>query len=524
MPTPVRAPIVAVTVYPQHARIVRRARAELGGDGRFAVGGLPRGLLPDSVRASGTGPASIVGVDVRPQYLARPTERELDELLERRRVARRKLDEVADAEAVETGRADLLNTLAQRSGRAFADALAAGTAQPSRVAEIGDALAAQLSDVLASRRELADRHARLAAELDAVDREVSLRQAAQAPDRTEVVIELEPAEGAGTAEVELELSYVVTDARWESGYDIRLDEDQVKLTWYGLVTQQTGEDWPECELTLSTARPAATVHVPEPEPWYLDRARPTALLRGNAAAGGHGGGYGGAMPEMAAAAPAAAPPMADLTAQVEQGAAAASYRPARPVGVPSDGGAHRTTITTLGLEAELSYVTAPVLAEEAYLRATVINGGEHTLRPGKASVFHDNEFVGTTRLDNWAPGEEVELALGVDDRIRVKRELRRRSATKTALTGTRRRELEYRITVTNHGPRTVPITVLDQAPVSRDEAIVVRDVRTSPEPEELSSLGEVTWRFDLAPAASAEAALSFRVDVSKGVELRGWRE
>ncbi|AXB43964.1 DUF4139 domain-containing protein [Amycolatopsis albispora] len=521
MPTPVRAPIVAVTVYPQHARIVRRARTELGGDGRFSIGGLPRTLLPDSVRASGTGPASIVGVDVRPQHLARPTERELDELLERQRVAKRKLDEVTDAEAVETGRADLLSALAQRSGRAFADALAAGNAQPSRVAEIGDALAAQLSDVLASRRELADRHARLAEELAAVEREVTARQAAQTPDRTEVVIELEPAEDAGPAEVELELSYVVTNARWESGYDIRLDEDRVRLTWYGLVTQHTGEDWPECELILSTARPAATVHVPEPQPWYLDRAVPTAVRGGSAAAGGRGGGYGASMPEMAAP---AGPPMADMTAQVEQGAAAASYRPARPVAVPSDGGAHRTTIATLGLDAELSYVTAPVLAEEAYLRATVTNGGEHTLLPGKASVFHDNEFVGTTRLDTWAPGEEVELALGVDDRLRVKRELRRRSATKTALTGTRRRELEYRITVTNHGPRVAPITVLDQAPVSRDEAIVVRDVRTSPDPEELSSLGEVTWRFELAPGASAEANLSFRVDVSKGVELRGWRE
>ncbi|WP_320064857.1 DUF4139 domain-containing protein [Micromonospora sp. RTGN7] len=46
------------------------------------------------------------------------------------------------------------------------------------------------------------------------------------------------------------------------------------MTWFGLVSQDTGEDWPECVLQLSTARPAAAAGVPELSPWYLDRVRP----------------------------------------------------------------------------------------------------------------------------------------------------------------------------------------------------------------------------------------------------------
>jgi len=169
-------------------------------------------------------------------------------------------------------------------------------------------------------------------------------------------------------------------------------------------------------------------------------------------------------------------------------------------------------------------VTAPVLAQEAYLRATVVNTSEHALRPGKAAVFHEAEFVGTTRLDAWAPGEEIELALGVDDRIRVERELVRRTASKAALSGQKRREAEYRVEVGNHSPREATVTVLDQAPVARDDTITVRDIRTSPEPAETSALGEFTWRLRLPPGETGVISLSFRVDVAKGVELSGWRE
>ncbi|MEC3973973.1 DUF4139 domain-containing protein [Amycolatopsis sp. H20-H5] len=523
MPTSVEAPIVAVTVYPQHARITRRGSARLDTGSRFTLDGLPAGLAADSVRVTGTGPATILGVDVTTKRHANPADPALRALTDRRRADQAALDEVTDAETAETTKVELLTSLAQRSGGSFAKALAAGTAEPGRVAEVTDALSAQLATALKSRRELTDRRAGLAEDLAALDREIANRQGVSEQDSTTVTVELEAEpDAAADAGLELELSYVVTEAHWESGYDVRLRDEQVQVTWHGLVTQHTGEDWPECELALSTARPATTVDIPELGPWYLDRVRPVpehAVLSVNR-------GYGGAAPA-AAQQQEAAPALRKLAfrpAEVEQGAAAATYRPGHPVAVPSGAQGHRTTLAQFDWTAKLGYVTAPVLAEEAHLRATVVNGSEHTLRPGRAAVFHGSEFVGTTRLSAWAPGEEVELALGVDDRIRVERELVRRTAGKAALSGTKRREAEYRTTVTNHGPREAAVTVLDQFPVSRDDAVVVRDVRATPDPAETTELGEFTWRIAVAPGQAAVVTLAFRVDVAKGVELAGWRE
>jgi uncharacterized protein (TIGR02231 family) len=229
-------------------------------------------------------------------------------------------------------------------------------------------------------------------------------------------------------------------------------------------------------------------------------------------------------PGAAFAADLAAAPMAESVATMEHGITAATYRPDRPVAVPADGAAHRATVAVAELAARRDYLTAPVLAPDAHLRATVANTSPHTLPAGTGAVFHAGEFVGSSHLPVWAPGEEVELALGVDDRIRVERELVRRSAARTVLGGGRRREAEHRITVSNHTPGPARVTVLDQLPVSRDESIVVKEQRLDPAPTERDDLGRLTWVLELPPGERREVVIGVRVDVARGVEVAGWRE
>ena len=271
MPT-VDAPIAAVTVYPQQARITRRGKAPLDGGSRLTFAGLPLSLDPGSVRVTGTGPALIAGGDVRTERHASPADAALRALVEQRRADQATLDGVVDDEAAEAMKVDLLTSLAKRSGGSFAKALAAGTAEPSRVGEVADALSERLASALKARRQLADRVTRLREDLAALDRRIAEHSAQSEQDSTSVVVELEISDSAGSAD--LELSYVVPGASWEPGYDIRVRGADVTVTSYGLVSQYTGEDWPECELALSTARPAVSVVVPELQPWYLDRRVP----------------------------------------------------------------------------------------------------------------------------------------------------------------------------------------------------------------------------------------------------------
>ncbi|WP_246568251.1 mucoidy inhibitor MuiA family protein [Polymorphospora rubra] len=533
------APIVAVTVYPDRARVTRRGTVTLpAGEHRVRIGPLPVGLHRDSVRVGGHGPATVLGVDLVRHHQARTADPLAADLEERRRVLAGELAELADADAVENQRAEFFSLLAQRAGGTYARALASGDAAPNDVAGFAETFAELLTASKSRQRGTTRRRDEARDEVAALDRQLKTLAERRRPDQLFAVVIVEVAEA--DAEVQLELTYVVSNAGWTSTYDVRLDDgpaqpggasaERLTLTWFGLVIQHTGEDWPECDLALSTARPADTATVPELRPWLIDRVRPmpvraepmfgaASMADGMPVPAAPSGPPPGARPR----AGAPAPPVAERAAAVEQGPSAATYRPTRPVAVPSDGSAHRATVAVLDLATALDYVTAPVQSTDAHLRATVVNSSAHTLLPGPASVFHGGDFVGSTRLETWAPGEEVELALGRDDRVRVERERIRRTASKATLGSTRRREVEYRISVANHTPRPARVTVLDQLPVSLDEAIIVRDIRLEPAPAERTDMGELTWRLAIPPGESREVLLGIRVE-TKSVELSGWRE
>ncbi|TDU83928.1 uncharacterized protein (TIGR02231 family) [Kribbella voronezhensis] len=518
----VDAPIVAVVVYPDRARVTRRGRITVpAGDQTVYVEPLPLALQEDSVRVSGRGPATVVGVDVATRHHSQAPDETVADLERRRREAEAEVAELVDADDVQAQLDTFLAQLGRRAGGSFARTLAAGEAG-AQLGEFTESLAARLSAVRSKRRELAGQREEAEERLAAADRRLAEVAQQRVPDRRSAAVALAL---ESEADVELELSYVVPGAGWTSSYDVRLTGEELTLNWYGLITQHTGEDWPECDLTLSTARPMVTAKVPELDPWYLDRYHPPVPVSAPPAPGARRMSRD-AMPTAFAAesVQAAGPAFADLTATVEQGVTAATYTPPRPVAVPADGASHRATIASVGLDAELDYITAPVRSTDVHLRATVVNSSAHTLPAGKAAVFHEADFVGSAALPLWAPGEEVELALGLDDRIRVERKLVRRTASKATLGSTRRREVEYETRIENHTPRTARVTVLDQLPVARDHEIAVKPISTEPEPAEVTDLGVVTWKLDLPADDEVRIKLGFRVDTAKSVDLTGWRE
>jgi uncharacterized protein (TIGR02231 family) len=510
----VDAPIVAVTVYPDRARVTRRGVVSVPrGDQTVYVEPLPLRLESDSVRVSGRGPATVLGVDLVMRHHPQAPDETVAELERRRLDAQDEVAALADADDVQAQLDTFLGQLARRAGGSFARTLASGESS-AELTGFTESLAQRLAAVRSTRRELAAQRREAEERLAAVGRRLAALAEQRKPDRRSAAVALQL---ESEAEVEIELSYVVPAAGWTSSYDVRLTGDRLTLNWYGLVTQQTGEDWPECDLTLSTARPTVSAKVPELDPWFLDRRQPPMPLAPAAVSLSRE-----ARTDFIEQ--AAQPEFAGAAATVEQGVTAASYTPPRPVAVPADRTSHRATIAAIDLDADLDYITAPVRSTDVQLRATVVNSSAHTLPAGRAAIFHEADFVGSAALPVWAPGEDVELALGLDDRIRVERKLVRRDASKAALGSTRRRQLEYETRIENHTPRKARITVLDQYPVARDHEITVKQLAAEPEPAETTDLGVVTWKLDLDPGAESVVKLGFRVDTGKSVELSGWRE
>jgi uncharacterized protein (TIGR02231 family) len=208
-----------------------------------------------------------------------------------------------------------------------------------------------------------------------------------------------------------------------------------------------------------------------------------------------------------AADPGAAPLMADVgDAGISQ-----IYRVTSPISVPADGNPHKTAIGQFDLDAALDYLAVPVVAPEAYLRATVTNGSPLLLLPGRARIFKDGQFTGETALDTVAPGEEFELQLGVDDQIRIERKLVRRATSKAVIGASRTVDIGYETTVSSHRPGSAKVSVHDHVPVSTDGEIRVKLRETSP-PAEPDDLGELTWNVTLGEGQTTTIRYRFTVE------------
>jgi uncharacterized protein (TIGR02231 family) len=514
------APIRAVTVFRDGARVQRSGTVSMA-PGRQAVviDGLPAAVDPASVRVAARGPGlTLLNVEVHHGYRTDPLREETARLraeAERCRDAVRALD---DEDAAVQAQLDFLGHLSGAAATALARAVGFGRASHDDLAQMAGHLSADTADALGRRRDIAARSRAARLELEAAERrlEEAEQRAGQPTAYTEVSAILEAGAAAQGVQAEVELSYHVPGASWRPLYDLTLDGEELAVSYLAEVTQQTGEDWPAVELVLATTRRGRHQGLPELDPWYIGRAPslPPAVPRmpRRAMAVAAGG------PQDAALMPEAAVLMAEPSDSVGAGLV---YRIQRPLAVPADGGPHKTSIGRFGLDAALDHLAVPVLAPEAYLRATVTNTSPLLLLPGPARVFHGTQFVGETSLATVAAGEEFELQLGVDDQIRVERKLRRRSTGKAVIGGTRTIDVGYEITVENHRAGKTVVSVHDRIPVSTDGDIRVRLRETSPAPAAQTDLGELTWELSLDGGQEATVRYRFSVEHPAQVTVTG---
>jgi uncharacterized protein (TIGR02231 family) len=524
-------PITGVTVFTDGARVTRAGlTAVQPGVRPVVVASLPESADPSSVRVAARGhELTLLNVEVQRRVGTEPGRASLALLradVERCRDAVKELDDADEAERAGLG---FLGHLSAAAATSLARALSSGRAGYDELAGMAGHLSASTATALGRRREIAARKRGAQQELDAaVERLAGAEQPGEPVVFTEVSVLLE---AVTATEAEIELTYHVAGASWRPLYDLMLAGEQLKVSYLAEITQQTGEDWPEVTLVLSTTRQGLRQTLPELHPWYIGQPEPpryeTAAVLGSAAVPRPSGpppdGTDGGVTRGRAVAFAAVRPKARVLAaepgRSESGAGLV-YTVARPLAVPGDGGPHKTLVAQFDANAKLDYLAVPVLAPEAYLRATVTNGGL-LLLPGQARIFHGPQFVGETYLDSVAPGEEFEVQLGVDDQVKVERKLRRRTTSKAVLGSTRTIDIAYEITVENHRDRKATVSVHDHIPVSTDGDIKVKPREMTPAPDSADDLGELTWTLVLPPGESSAVRHRFTVEHPAQVTVTG---
>jgi len=514
----------AITLFPDRARVTRTGHTTLAtGLQRLEVSDLPLSLLADSVRAAGRGTAKakLLGVSTRLEnFVETPAEtvRELEN----------KIQALEDTDhgwlgkiAVIEKEQQHLDGLAAQS-KMFARGLAQGKRTPEEQGAIfsfiSDRRYALQTDLIKANRE---RHT-LAKELDRLRRDLNAARSSAPRQRYVASVELEVLE---TGEFDLELTYVVVGASWKPLYDLRLVEGDLTLTYLAQVQQNTGEEWPDVALTLSTAQPALSLVIPELPPWYIHQAIPLMRAkRGPAplsAAADETLSFGIAPAPMQAMQeqPRLKHEMMVETATVSDAGPSLTYQLSARANIPGNNDPRKVNVAVFNLKPRFDYVSAPKAERVCYRRAKVKNDSPYSLLSGEAQLFEKGDYLGATHLDFIAPNQEFELTLGADERLRIERELTQREVDKTFIGDKRRIRYGYRIEVENLRDTPQTVFVRDQLPVSQDEQIKVKLELADPKPTEHTDLNQLEWQLTLERGVKKVIRFEFVVEHPRTMDV-----
>ena len=483
------------------------------------MGDLPANLMVESLRVEGMGVVGlqIGSVEARPVFseaLVQETERRLrQELMELRDLLRAQDDSVAAARL----ELDFIAALGREVPKSESQDIARGEVDPERWRTAWSAIGQGASDAYARIRQAETEKRGLQAKIQQKERELNQVRTGRRASIEALVKLGAPAEG----KAQIEISYQLGGASWRPLYDARLETESgaLELVQIGEVRQNTGEDWRDVKLTLSTARPSQGAQPPQIDTWFVDFLQPqfaqeqagTMNLKKSE------------MRTLADSLPAeAAAPMAEMVAappvvaQVEAGGFAARYHIPGESSVAADSSPQKFVIAQREMTADLRVRAVPKVRPEAFLLGEVTFEGEEPLLPGPLAIFRDGAFVGRSHLDLARPGETFELAFGADDRVRIDYRLVKGERSQEGIINKDQRfERRYRIEVTNHHDRDIAVTVLDQMPVPRDERIEVKLLRNMTSPSERNFEGRsgvVAWTSDYE--AQEKKTINFGYDIS----------
>ena len=500
--------ITSVVVYPDRALVTRQVDLELTqGEHTVVFENLPANMDTDSIRAKGGGEAAvrILSIESKKVIFEHAREEQVAQL-------EAEIESVKDQIAAAKSRGanldierKLVQSIGVYAGEQFSKEFV--TRQPSpqewnAMVEFHRENLARLSEDIRQtkvmRRELGRR-------LDALSRELGeLRGRSQRAGQ-----EVKVALSARTpGRFNLQLSCVIYGTSWYPTYDARANvkKEKVEITYIGNVRQNTGEDWTNVVISLSTARPAIGAKMPEIFPWFLrpyqgvdrflieteDLKKKTMRARGLDTI------FTGA--EMA-------------VAEIVQRGTSVQFKIPRKMDIPSDNAYHRMTILAKQLSAKLSYIATPRLSPFAYLTAEITNTTGAQWLSGRVSVFVDGDFIGTSSIKPVAKNEKIELGLGIDEGIKIEREKLSRKEDETSLFSKKIiRTFKDKITIENHKSKVVKLLLIDHIPVSQHDDIEVSDVKFSEKPSERDPDKEIVkWKMSLAPGEKKEITIEFKV-------------
>jgi hypothetical protein len=374
----------------------------------------------------------------------------------------------------------------------------------------------------------------------------------------------------------LRLNYLVSAASWTPQYKCRAsqkDKDPVQVEYLAAIRQQTGEDWTNVRITLSTAQPQLNSAPPELHSLVINAV---PMPRGD-----FGGGRGGQMPMQAGGGmgqpidalkqsrdyrqqaqrewnqgknPDNANKLSNEAAALEQQVQllttkdeerankqqmdlaaeegpSLTYSLVTQLSVPSRQDEHIVEVARIELQPDFYYKAVPVLTKHVYRVADLVNTSKLVLLPGEATMYIGTDFVGRTQMPLVAVGEQFRVGFGTDPQLQIQRQLVDKSRTMQG--ANQILKYEYRILASSYKGGDVKMQIWDRLPQAETEVVGISVIKTMPEMSkdplylrEERPKNLLRWDVILKPTMNGEKAYAinyeFKMELDKQMRIGGF--
>lgn len=312
--------------------------------------------------------------------------------------------------------------------------------------------------------------------------------------------------------VNLDINYLTNNASWSPFYDLRADNinSPINLMYKAKVVQNTGIDWKKVKLTLSSGNPNQNNTAPILQAWFLRYGYPRTY------------GYTNDDTKMNEVVVTSSvgikrkdyeSSISNYTT-INENQLNVSFDIDIPYDILSNGKAHSVALKDLKLPATYKYYAVPKVEKEAFLLAEISEYSKFNLLPGEANIIFEGMYVGKTMINPNQTSDTLNLSMGRDKKIAIKREkIADKSGTKF-LSGYKEQTFTYDITVKNNKKEAIEMLLKDQYPISTDKEITIELLDNGKAKVNLET-GILTWDIKLGAGETKKFRISYKVKYPK---------
>ncbi len=195
-----------------------------------------------------------------------------------------------------------------------------------------------------------------------------------------------------------------------------------------------------------------------------------------------------------------------------------TYDISLPYDVPTNGKPQIATLKQESIPATYKYYAVPKLSREAYLVAEIPNWQTFNFLPGEANIIFEGTYVGKSFLDPSDTNDTLNLTLGTDKRVVIKREKMTDYSSVKFIGSNKLQEIIYEITVKNNKNEPINLILKDQYPVSTNKEIEVNvtEISSGINNEEI---GVITWQMTIPSGKAEKRRIGYVVKHPKGKQV-----